>query len=68
MYYYFNRDSLVSSSKLPKNMDGVTLITEEEYITELKRIEEAAAAEIAEIATEEDYLAALDKLGVSANE
>lgn len=69
MYYYLKENdgiqSLVSSTKLPKNMDGVVLITREEYLAEQARLEAEAVVEEAEAATEEDYLAALAELGVS---
>ena len=72
MYYYTKEIDgeifLYSGTKLPKNMDGVVVITEEEYRQEQIKIDEAIAAEVAEMAleaSEQDYLTALEVLGVS---
>ena len=49
MFYYIKQNEehkmLISSTKLPKNMDGVVLITKEEYLVEQAKIEEASAQE-----------------------
>jgi len=69
MYYYTKEIDgeffLCSGTKLPKNMDGVVLITEEEYRQEQIKLDEAMAAQVAEEASEQDYLDALEVLGVT---
>lgn len=69
MYFYTKEIEgmtvLYSGTKLPKNMDGVVLITEEEYRQEQKRLEEIAAEIEAEVPSEQDYLDALAVLGVT---
>ena len=72
MYYYTKEIDgikfISSGTKLPKNMDGIVLITEEEYKQEQIKLDEAIAAEVAEMAleaSEQDYLTALEVLGVS---
>jgi hypothetical protein len=57
MYYYIKEQNgetaICSGNRLPKNMDGVTLITYEEYQEEhKKRLEELARLE-AELAAEQ---------------
>ena len=69
MNYYIKEQNgeiaVCSSTKLPKNMDGVTVITYERYKEEQQKLEEAAAAQQEEEASEQDYLTALEVLGVS---
>ena len=66
MYYYLkqtNNDNtaIVSSSKLPKNMDGVTLISKEEYISQHKLLQEKESAQNEEESTEQAILELVEK-------
>ena len=65
MYYYLKQTNdntaIVSSSKLPKNMDGVTLISKEEYISQHKLLQEKESAQNEEESTEQMILELVEK-------
>ena len=65
MYYYLKQTNdntaIVSSSKLPKNMDGVTLISKEEYIFQHKLLQEKESAQNEEESTEQAILDLVEK-------
>ena len=66
MYYYLKQTNddntaIVSSSKLPKNMDGVTLISKEEYISQHKLLQEKESAQNEEESTEQAILELVEK-------
>ena len=65
MYYYLKQTNdntaIVSSSKLPKNMDGVTLISKEEYISQHKLLQEKESAQNEEESTEQAILDLVEK-------
>ena len=62
VYLQYKDGSLIASTAYPlRNREDYTELTEEEYNTLMAELEKAAEEE----ATEEDYLAALEELGVS---
>ena len=65
MYYYLKQTNdntaIVSSSKLPKNMDGVTLISKEEYIYQHKLLQEKESSQNEEESTEQAILDLVEK-------
>ena len=65
MYYYLKQTNdntaIVSSSKLPKNMDEVTLISKEEYISQHKLLQEKESAQNEEESTEQAILDLVEK-------
>lgn len=66
MYYYLKQTNddnttIVSSSKLPKNMDGVTLISKEEYIYQHKLLQEKESAQNEEESDEQAILQLVEK-------
>lgn len=65
MIYYYRNDETGVGITSDSNLTGVTWITEEEFNAQVAENEKREAEEQAAAATEQDYLAALEVLGVS---
>ena len=65
MYYFKDQNNGVGISNHPYVSGDITWITEEEFNQIVAENEAKRAEELATAATEEDYLAALEVLGVT---